>query len=254
MTGAAVPRGPEDILWYEGPAAYLCAPHCGTEAADHDRGAWRRGVALGAVGRYAEAAAVLGPLIHTHESGSLALSTLASHARQVGRHQEAADLDGRALELARTDEDRADATSGLVADALGQGDAPGAVALVRSARAAAHGWRGTTRLHWVAAELALLRDLPDEAVAEAQRAVDTAQQAAAPRHVTKSTLVRGVARKVAGDAPGAHSDLLDALTRAEDQGLPTLDWPAAAVLAELEPAFTDKARSALVTVIDGLGE
>ncbi|HEY5335491.1 MAG TPA: hypothetical protein VIJ71_05655, partial [Mycobacteriales bacterium] len=60
--------------------------------------------------------------------------------------------------------------------------------------------------------------------------------------------------KVAGDVPGAHADLLDALTRAEDQGLPTLAWPAAAVLAELDAAGRERARPALVTIIDGLGE
>lgn len=245
MTGAAVPRRPEDILWYDGPAAFLRSQDVSTDG----RAPWLRGVALGAVGRYADAAEVLAPL-----NTSLALSTLASHARQVGRHGEAAELDGRSLHLVHTGEDRADATTGLVADALGQGDSRTAIALLSEARTAAQGWRGTTRLHWVAAELALLCDAHDVAVVEAQQAVATASAASAPRHVTKSLLLRGVARKVAGDAIGARADLFNALTRAEDQGLATLAWPTAAVLAELDPAFTDRARSALVTVVDGLGE
>jgi hypothetical protein len=245
MTRAAVPRRPEDLLWYDGPAAFLRSG----DGSDDERDTWLRGVALGAVGRYAEAAEVLVAL-----TTSLALSTLASHARQVGRHAEATALDTRALDLSDTDEARADATSGLVADALGQGDARTAVALLPSARDAAQGWRPTTRLHWVAAELALLRESADEAIDESQHAVDAASAAAAPRHVTKSLLVCGVARKVAGDVPGARADLLEALTRAEGQGLPTLAWPAAAVLAELDAGFADRVRPALLAIIDGLGD
>lgn len=246
MTGAAVPRRPEDLLWYDGPAAYLSATG---DAAGDERSRWFRGVALGAVGRYAEAARVLAPL-----TSSLALSTRASHARQVGRHAEAASLDARALDLADTDEARADASSGLVADALGQGDVRTAAALLPPAREAAHGWRATTRLHWVAAELALLRGAPGEAVAEAQRAVEAAGAASAPRHRTKSLLIRGVARKVDGDLVGARADLVAALTGAEGQGLPTLAWPSAAVLSELDPGFLASARRALGAIVDGLGD
>lgn len=253
MTGAAGTR-PEDILWHEGPAAYLSSeqPATGPAASGRpadQRSAWLLGVALGAVGRYAEAGAVLTVL-----ETSLALSTLASHARQVGRHPEAAVFDRRARGRASSAEDRSDAVSGLVADALGQGEAAAAVALLPAARAAAYGWRGTTRLHWVAAELALLRDLPSEAVAEAEQALRAAEGAAAPRHVTKSLLVRGVARKAAGDPAGARADVADALRRAEADGLVTLAWPAALVCAELDPGFAGRARLPLQAVVRGLGE
>lgn len=249
MTGAAVPRRPEDVLWYEGPAAYLSSAELAKRMDMRAGDPWLRGVALGAVGRYADARRLLLPL-----NGSLPLSTLASQARQVGRHAEAETLDRRALDLARSDEARADATSGLVADAVGRGDAAAAAARLPAARLAVHGWRATTRLHWVAAELALLCDAAGEAVAAGDAAVGAARAASAPRHLTKSLLVRGVARKAAGDAAGARTDLLDALARAREQQLPTLVWPAAAVAAELEPGLLTHARTALAAIVDGLGE
>jgi hypothetical protein len=189
-------------------------------------------------------------------SGSLAASARASHRRQVGRHAAAQELDERALLLADTDEERADATSGLVADALGVGDSDRAFALLPAARQAAVGWRGRIRLGWVVAELSLLVGELRTAVAEADEALTAARLAGAPRHVTKSLLVRGVARHVAGDRDGAL-DLLTALEQAQAAGLTSLVWPAALVAAAAVPGRGDALRSvaavAAASIVAGLG-
>lgn len=192
-------------------------------------------------------------------TSSRAASTLASHARQVGRAAEACPLDGRALARATTTVDRADATAGLVADAVAGGDPERASALVAAARAAAltdGGWRSQTRLHWVLAELALLGGQAGTAAADADEAVRTARLAGAPRHLTKSLLVRGVARHAAG-ASGAASDLLAALDQAGTHGLTSLVWPAAAVAAEAVPARASEllavAADAAAAIVVGLG-
>jgi hypothetical protein len=242
MTSAAAPSDPEGILWFDGPAALLrLGP--GTDP-------WLRGVALGAVGRYADAAALLEPL-----GSSLALSTLASHARQVGRHAEAEALDTGALDLADSPAAAADATSGLVADALGRGDADLAQSRVRAAFDAVFDWRSGIRYHWVVAELALLLGDPRTAAAEADEGLRVARWKGVPRHVAKSLLVRGVARHVAR-RDGAD-DLLAALASAQELGLPTLVWPAAQVGAEALPARAAElraaARDALTVVVAGLG-
>ena len=210
-----------------------------------------RAVALGAVARYAEAATILEAM-----SGSLAASARASHLRQVGRHDRAAVLDERALAAARTEDERADATSGLVADALGLGDSDRAFALLPAARQAAVAWRGRVRLGWVVAELCLLVGEPRTAVAEADEAVTAARLAGAPRHLTKSLLVRGVARHTAGDPDGAV-DLLTALERAQAAGLTSLVWPAALVAAQAVPARAAELRptaaAAARAIVNGLG-
>jgi tetratricopeptide (TPR) repeat protein len=61
------------------------------------RARWLLGVCLGALGRYAEAAAVLEPALATDP---LAATARASHLRQLERHAEAEVLDRAALDLA----------------------------------------------------------------------------------------------------------------------------------------------------------
>jgi hypothetical protein len=110
--------------------------------ADHPelpRARWLLGVCLGALGRYTAAAAVLGPAV---AGDSLAASARASHLRQLERHAAAETLDRAALRLARDGpphartEALADALTGLVADAVGRHDLPGA--RERLAEAAEH--------------------------------------------------------------------------------------------------------------------
>jgi len=99
---------------------------------------WAAGVALGGLGRYAAAAAVLEPLSRSPEAGPVgrarAVLARASHLRQLGGHAAAAVLDGRALRTLvtgtgtvtgtgqGTSEYRAPATT---ADALGAAAAAG---------------------------------------------------------------------------------------------------------------------------------
>ena len=68
---------------------------------------WLLGAALGALGRYGEAAALLtalaaGPVGARH--ASLGASTLASHRRQLGQHADALRWDSLALNLALADD------------------------------------------------------------------------------------------------------------------------------------------------------
>jgi hypothetical protein len=191
---------------------------------------------------------------------SRAASARASHLRQVGRHADAAQRDARALDLAAAPGDLADARAGLVADALGGGDAEKAFALLPAARAAADadgGWRARTRLFWVLAELALLVGEPRTAAADADEAVLAARGAGARRHLTKSLLVRGVARGAAGDPSAAAMDLLTALEQAQAAELTSLVWPAAAVAADLVPGRGAELRAvagaAAAQVVAGLG-
>jgi len=71
---------------------------------------WLLGVALAASGRYGAALTVLQPVLHSGERGgqvpevlvfgALAGATVASIHRQLGRHDAAAEYDGRGLALA----------------------------------------------------------------------------------------------------------------------------------------------------------
>jgi|GEM_PF-3763245 len=181
---------PEQALWFGHPGRALRLLDGYRPDA---RTGWLRGVALLAQGRYEEADRVL-----RRVPGSLALSALASSARQRGRYGEATVLDTAALESAGDVEARSDALVGLTADAIGTGD-----------RAAAHrwlarlyrldgDWRGAVRCGWGATELSLLSDLPESAASAAYRAVRCARMVRAPRHLAKSLLFYGVSvREVA---------------------------------------------------------
>jgi hypothetical protein len=247
----------EVVLWHDGPQPLLrLVP---ADAVGVER--WLRGVALGALGRYLDAAATLRPLLAVPETASLAASTLASHARQVGRHRRALAWDERARAAAECAADPhtayADVTSGLVADAIGLGDLAAATAAMADAQVAAAdsgGWRARTRVSWVAAELALLAADPGAAVTAACVACESS--AGAPRHEAKSLLVRGVARCAAG-ARGGTDDLREAADRSAELGVVTLEWPASVVLAEELPAespfWRARAGRSLARVAQGLG-
>jgi tetratricopeptide (TPR) repeat protein len=224
--------------------------------ADHPeppRARWLLGVCLGALGRYAVAAAVLEPALSADSpaADSLAASARASHLRQLQRHAEAEELDRAAVLLALAgppecrEEALADALTGLVADAVGRYDL--AAARTRLAEATAHVagrpaagalWRAPIRLAWVRAEVALLGGEPEVAARQAATAVRLSRAAAAPRHLAKSLLFRGVAEQVLG-SPAAAATLDLAANSAADLGLLPLVWPArlvrSRILAEVEP-------------------
>lgn len=214
---------------------------------------WLLGVALGACGRYGEAEQVLTPLLPEAPTAalpappwalpaSLACSTLASHRRQLGRHAEAEVLDVLACRVAeplgpQAGPALADALVGLVADAVGRGDAAAATRRLDRARTfldscPALGWRPRVRLGWVRAEVALLGRRGDVAAAAAEAALRAAQRARAPRHVAKSLLFLGVARAGA-DPAEAVALLYRASAAAEGLGALPLVWPCRAVLAGL---------------------
>ncbi len=228
----------ERALWFGRPARALVLlgaganPEAGTAAA---RARWLRGVALLALGRFADAEAVLravrpGAAGVPDHFASLALAALASAVRQRQRYREAVRFDRLAYELSgAAAAAKADALVGLTADSVGVGDretaagrlaeldgllaAPARPAPARPAPGGARadrglaavsvldcpaGWRAVVRRHWVACELALFTDRPEAARDAARSAVCAAELMQAPRHIAKSLLFYGVSgREVA---------------------------------------------------------
>lgn len=197
---------------------------------------WERAVALGGQGRYAAAAAELERLdaaAHAPELRSLALSTRASHRRQVGNHTGARGDDAAALVLAGSSaQARCDALVGLAADALG----PGRVALARALLARARAVLGEApsrceiRWCWVAAETELVAGHRDAAGGHARRGRDLAESSLSVRHQVKSGLV--LAATLSG---GRATELAeDVLAVAEQHRLIPLVWACTLLLAESE--------------------
>jgi hypothetical protein len=201
---------------------------------------WLRAVAAGGQGRYASALADLARL-RRMQSGpallSLAHSTTASFLRQLGGHTRARGWDGRAVAVAGADvAARADALIGLAADALGIGRflvatrllqrAAGELADARSARLA-------VRLSWVRAELAMAQGRGENAVDDAERAVEAAAAFGSVRHSVKSEVVLSAALCSAGDVVRSRREADAALQRAERCGLVPLQWAVACLLADI---------------------
>ena len=217
--------------------------HARGQDAEATAAAWLLGVCLGAAGRYGAAMMVLEPLATSAPDepdrrlfASLAAATLGSVSRQLGRHAEGRAIDERALELAGdAPEARFDAKLGLAADAVGLGEVVHADAALAEAVHLADGrgdwWRQRVRLDWVRAEIALLREHPDEAVSRATSAITLAETSGAPRHVAKGLLFCGVSQVQAGDLEEAASSLRRAATLAESLGCVPLVWPARAALS-----------------------
>lgn len=225
---------------------------------------------LGGLGSFAEAVALLGPLLadapveHPVVS-ALACETMASLLRQVGRHAQAEAHDERGLRLAAAAAAAAaavgdsgvdavhavvheavleavlDCQVGLVADAVGQADLSLACRRLDTARTTAEGlgstlWRPRLRVQWVTAEVALLSgdaDAAVAAVAAAAAAVGAAEAEGAPRHLAKGLLFLGVATTAAGDRESGVGHLKRAAALARNMGALPLVWPANAVLARL---------------------
>jgi tetratricopeptide (TPR) repeat protein len=233
--------------------------------------AWLLGVALGAAGRYGSALTVLSPLVESGRDAaapaehrlfsSLAGATIASVHRQLGRHVVARDADAEALALTDgTGEAAFDALLGLASDAVGLEEPEEAAARLADAAAlvperADEWWRQRVRLGWTTVELALLEGRVEDAVPEAQRAVDRAEAARAPRHVAKGLLLLGLAQVSVGDEECAAT-LRRAATLAESLGCLPLVWRSralvGALVAEDDPAESDRslaaARSAVLTI------
>lgn len=184
---------------------------------------WQHAVDLGAQGSYAEAeqhAVAIGERVDRWSS--LALSTRASHLRQVGAPSIA--LDQRAADCAVDDESSADALVGLAADCVGMGDVDPAVSWHVEAARVARDWRTRTRWHWVGAEIAMLTGDRTMAREHARRAVLTSS-GRSDRHHAKSLIV---ACATSGDLAGMDA-VLDLVTV---RGWHTLVWPLALVVAD----------------------
>jgi hypothetical protein len=201
---------------------------------------WLAAVVLGGQGRYAAAAAALRDLRSYPRLASLAASTAASHARQLGAHAPARRLDAVALGQAADPEAVVDALLGLAADAIGLGR-PGEARRLHAAAAARAThvpWRVTVRVDWVAAEVALATGRATDALLPAERALATAQAAGGVRHTVKSTMILGAALTAGGTPDGrmrARGLLTEAVTASLTWGMFSLTWPCASLLAELAP-------------------
>lgn len=207
---------------------------------------WLRAVAAGGQGRYGSAYRDLAVLRRSAPAGrlvSLAHSTQGSFLRQLGWHVVARGWDGRALALAGSDDDaadaRADALIGLAADALGVGRFAAAATLLSRADTELDAGpvpdRQPVRRAWVAAELAMARGDGTLAVREATEAVRLAGAMAVPsaRHAVKSEVVLAAALCSAGAVERARAVAEAALDAAGMLGLVPLRWALACLLIDL---------------------
>ncbi|SFB32009.1 hypothetical protein SAMN05216266_108113 [Amycolatopsis marina] len=226
------------------------------------RSRWLAAVVLGAQGRYAAAATLLGELIRTDPPlvGGLACATLAAHRRQLGGHAAALPLDGAALLRAGRadaadswDPDgidlagaRADALLGLAADNLALGRPDVSRRLLAAADPDRAGWRGRVRAGWVRAEVELVCGNPGAAVPPAEASAQLAAARTAVRHGVKSDLVLAAALAATGETAARQraAELADgAAAVAGRHGLRSLAWPAGLIAADLEPTDAERHRS-----------
>lgn len=212
-----------------------------TATTPHDR--WLRAVAAGGQGRYGSALADLAAVRRGAPAGatlSLAHSTHASFLRQLGRHNQARRWDGWALALAGPDpQARADALTGLAADALGVGRFPASARLLRRTHdEVADGAQGRTaiRLAWVSAELAMVRGDGATAVGHAERAVELATGFGSARHTVKSGVILAAALCSAGAVERSRAVADATLPSTERLGLVPLRWAVACLLADIGSA------------------
>jgi tetratricopeptide (TPR) repeat protein len=221
--------------------------------------AWLLGVALGAGGRYGGALTVLAPLVTAGQVdgaaperrlfGALSSATIASIHRQLGRHAIAREADLDALELTDgTGEAAFDALLGLASDAVGLDEADEALAQLSHAEAVLPGrgdewWRQSVRLGWARAEVAMMEGRAEDAATHAAEAVQRAEDARAPRHVSKGLLLLGLAQVTLG-AEEATGTLRRSATFAESLGVLPLVWPSRALLgAMLSEGTSDSDRA-----------
>lgn len=205
---------------------------------------WLRAVAAGGQGRYGSACRDLAQLRRGRAPGrllSLAHSTQGSFLRQLGWHTVARGWDGRALALAGADpEARADALTGLAADALGVGRLAAAAALLARVDEVLEPGpvmpdRLAVRRRWVAAELAMAGGHGDIAVRHAGEAVELsrAMAVASARHRVKSDVVLAAALCSAGATDKARAVADTALDETARLGLTPLRWALACLLIDI---------------------
>lgn len=203
---------------------------------------WLLSVSLGAVGRYSEALDTLERIPPATPEYSMARSLRASLLRQLGCHDLALVADREAMSNAATPGAAIEAMTGLAADAVGLQDSVTAENTLNQAksllvRVAAENseswWRHMVRVEWVACEIALMSSDSVTAVARAERALELAENANAPRHVAKSLLFLAVAQIESGRTDAAAANLRRSLMLSNSMGYLAVSWPAHAVLAAL---------------------
>lgn len=228
-------------------------------SAEVERELWWRAVAHGGLGYYARAEADLDRLRRAGGGGelgvlglSLEASTRASLLRQMGKHSMAADLDGRALALVVGGgramlQARADALTGLAADALGRSDHRGARVLLETCaeelgdQGAGMGasdplWRARLRLLWVRAETAMSAGEADSALESAEAALVYAESVPSERHRVKTLLIGAAAAAVAGQGDAAAGQAAVVRERATLAGLLPLRWAACMLMLGVSPS------------------
>ena len=236
-------------------------------AATTPRQRWLRAVAAGGQGRYATAAAELALL--RREPGplaSLALSTQASFLRQLGWHDLARGLDGRALALACSDDHAdhtdhetapqatADALVGLAADALGTGRFAASAALLgRGLPEPAAPVRLAVRRNWVTAELAMVTGDGATAIRHAEQAVELTPEVML-RHRVKSQVVLAGALCCAGQPERARSVAEAALEDTVRLGLVPLRWALACLLIDVHDTGATRTVEELRVIRDEAAE
>lgn len=199
---------------------------------------WLRAVAAGGQGYYACAQSDLETLLRVGDGPVLSLghSTWASLLRQLGGHEPARGWDGRALALGGGDvQARADALTGLAADALGMGRFALSAVLLNRAGAAVGMHpnppaRLAVRLAWVGAELAMATGDGAQAVIGARRAAELAARGDSVRHRVKSNVVLAAGLCCAGEVAQARTLAEDTLDETARHGLIPLRWAVASLL------------------------
>lgn len=216
-------------------------------------GHWLRAVALGGQGRYAAAHTELNRVAAGRPDPvvvSLASSTEASLLRQLGWHRVASGYDGRALGVLGSAADatgervraaRADALTGLAADALGCGRLDlGFRLLARCAELLEAGdprlWRQQIRLNWVTAEMSLASGDPLRAHRHAGLAVELARDTDSLRHQVKSKLLLAAAVSAGPDPAAAAAPAAEIVDNCAEHGLVPLRWAAAMLLNGVQPS------------------
>ncbi len=234
------------------------------DIARRTRAAWLLGVCRSATGTYGQALAGLTTAASDPEVAaelrSLPASAVGAIQRQLGRHAEGRDWDQAALDAADDPEAECEALLGLASDAVGLGEPEAArEVLARIGHVLAERplwWRHHIRTDWVRAEVALLDGDPAQARAAAERALDAAEAASAPRHVAKSLLFAGVAATSHGQQGTAVDLLARAAVLAEGLGARPLVWPSrgllGALLAGSSPAESERSLEAARAVIRGI--
>ena len=237
------------------------------DIARHTRAAWLLGVSRTSIGAYGQALAGLTTAASDPstpaELRALPASAVGAIQRQLGRHAEGREWDRGALESAADNvEAQCEALLGLGSDAVGLGEAEAAREVLGEAEALAAErplwWRQHIRLDWLRAELALLEDDPVQARAAAERALDAAEGANAPRHVAKSLLFAGVAATERGQQAAAIDLLARAAVLAEGLGARPLVWPSrgllGALLAASAPEESERSLQTARSVIRAIAE